>query len=515
MRTRVWVALVCAALPRCLTLHAGSDPQPSFRASASPSGVLEAAEVTVTVTGAATSSTPLLGRQDRSFRPEGWTRRLRDIVFLPDGRVLLAGMMSAEPNGPELGVLRLLSDGTLDPTFRFHFAGLLELHALDRQPDGRLVAYVRSTGGYGVRRVLEDGSADPTFPDVGVAGGVDVQVAPDGGILVIGTEGITRLHPNGDPDTAFRSRARLDGGAFSMSLDSTGRIYLGGTFTRVADQPRPQLVRLLPDGSLDADFQPTRTLRSPPEVLAHTDGVLVLDVEGIHRHDATGQSDRTFVGRLSPSAWALDRFGGILAVATPAGTGMWLRPDGRVASPGGTFSVSGTLITSGYAFLRVGPDGALWLALGSSGGLNPIGALLNKYLGPDPLRAWSNGHNLADAAAQPGADPDGDGANNLAEFAYGTSPRAATHRPTFETTTRIVQGVSFPEVTFLLRHPLGSLTFEAEAATSPLFADVIPVETVAVTPLGNEFNRVVIRDPRSADAGVARFFRFRVGTSPW
>jgi uncharacterized delta-60 repeat protein len=125
---------------------------------------------------------------------------LRALVRLPDGTLVAAGQA-----GNDVRLLRLLADGTPDASFgaggsaTIPFAGPVSVHAMLRQPDGRLVigGEVGSPPATLLIRALDDGTLDPSFG----AGGVQTPNGPgfigalalqsDGKIIVGGGSGGT------------------------------------------------------------------------------------------------------------------------------------------------------------------------------------------------------------------------------------------------------------------------------------------------------------------------------------
>ena len=86
-----------------------------------------------------------------------------------------------------------------------------------------------------------------------------------------------------------------------------------------------------------------------------------------------------------------------------------------------------------------------------------------------PLETWITGFGLSGVNAEPGADTDGDGQSNAAEFAFGTSPVDASSRPV--TPSSVTGGI---KITYLQR---SGVTYAVKSAT-----DLAVGFTGAVTP---------------------------------
>jgi hypothetical protein len=75
-----------------------------------------------------------------------------------------------------------------------------------------------------------------------------------------------------------------------------------------------------------------------------------------------------------------------------------------------------------------------------------------------PMQIWADGFGLGQANAEPGADPDGDGLSNAAEFAFGMSPVNASSRAV--TQSSVTGGI---KITYLQR---SDVTYTVRSATS-------------------------------------------------
>jgi uncharacterized delta-60 repeat protein len=204
----------------------------------------------------------------------------------PDGDLVLAGTMYVS-GATEFALARLRPDGTPDPSFGTAGTAAFAINPGGQQyfddrvagmaigAGGRIVlsGQVGSTGSDGVVRLRSDGSLDPSFGSGGLAalagvtaGGVAVQ--SDGGVVVAGSivngggrvqsfgdDPITfdstdfaavRLLADGSPDPAFGNSGMVSvpftqggtnvSGAGQVAVLSDGRIVLGGWVAPVSGQ---------------------------------------------------------------------------------------------------------------------------------------------------------------------------------------------------------------------------------------------------------------------------------------
>jgi uncharacterized delta-60 repeat protein len=176
------------------------------------------------------------------------------------------------PEGGDVQVARLKANGALDTAFgtggkaRVDFGDTEFGFAAARQADGRLVVAGGSTvGGAVVARLRANGTLDPDFDGDGrlmLPGGGEaraVLVQPDSKIVVTGNPGlsevmtVTRLNPNGSPDTTFGGdgTATIDFGASGAVLQPDGKIVVAGS-TQAGGGVA--VARLNANGSPDATF---------------------------------------------------------------------------------------------------------------------------------------------------------------------------------------------------------------------------------------------------------------------
>ena len=110
-----------------------------------------------------------------------------------------------------------------------------------------------------------DGTRDSAFAPVGIDGfEVYASVLDAQGRLVVGgdfisAEGVSRGNiarylPDGTLDSTFATGAGFDGPVFSLAVDSSGDVLVGGYFSTYDGSAAPSIARLTPTGALDTTF---------------------------------------------------------------------------------------------------------------------------------------------------------------------------------------------------------------------------------------------------------------------
>lgn len=251
-----------------------------------------------------------------------------------------AGAVSASGEIIASDLLRLHPDGALDLRFRASLGpdslNGSRVHALASLPDGRILVSgwfeFAGTNFPGVVRLLSDGAIDPSFApslcvrvdSFGSAYGyppVTIVSQSDGRILLGGAfsrvnnsvrRGLARLQPDGQLDGTFDPVASLPGGfnadITAMTLDEQERILVGGALARIfTEWPRP-VARLLPDGRRDVTFEmntPT-TLYDPTQILVgRDDKAVVATYSGIFRLNGDAMPEITFTPGPGGTKWRL------------------------------------------------------------------------------------------------------------------------------------------------------------------------------------------------------------------
>ncbi|MBF9220399.1 T9SS type A sorting domain-containing protein [Hymenobacter ruricola] len=374
---------------------------------------------------------------------------LLNVVTLPNGKLLVGGLLSTYNGVTRNGIARLNADGTLDTAFTSPLDVYSEVDDIVVQPDGNILIWgtlnFASGNTKGIVRLLPDGALDPTFNAPANVGGGFVssysgdalQLQPDGKVLAInnnassGLPGVVRLNANGTPDAGFQVGAGPNAAPTTVTLLSTGKILVGGNFTNFSGTYDRPLVQLTSTGAVDATFQPlVQTTGQVVKAVLQPDGKLVAggtfsEVNGqavrrLARFNANGTVDASFTNSLSPNDQPVDLVlqpNGNLLVATQ-GAVVRLLPTGAADA---SFNASG-LAGSFPSRLLLQPDGKVLVG----------GSLLNNgtLVTPPVVRLLSDGSRDATFA------PSGLGASrfqafhNIALQADGKVLLAASYSPT-------------------------------------------------------------------------------------
>ncbi len=220
------------------------------------------------------------GTFDTSFAytGSGLNAQVRTLSARNDGKVLVGGLFNSYNGTATPRVARLEADGSLDTTFAQSGTGLddwaLSL-CLSPQGDGKIVVggYFTLYNGTSVRRVARlnaDGSLDTTFAPTGTGLNSPVHavaVQNDGKVLVGGDFTLyngtsrryaARLNSDGSLDTSFAlTGSGFDAPARALSIQSDGKVLVGGIFSTYNGTYTSNIARLNSDGSLDPTFLPT------------------------------------------------------------------------------------------------------------------------------------------------------------------------------------------------------------------------------------------------------------------
>ncbi len=227
------------------------------------------------------------------------------------------------------------------------------------------------------------GSLDATFQNPTVTGDSDasslvraITVQTDGKVMIGGSfksvggqirEGVARLNSDGTLDVTFQNPAVFEGvnnfgDVFAIAVQPDGKVLIGGDFWMVNGQARQNVARLNSDGTLDTTFQNPEVVNreffgSVFALTVQNDGKVVI---GGRFTSVRGQA-RQSVARLNPDGTLDTTFLNPAPVISYAGSvfpgvvyALTVQTDGR-AVIGGVFNLVGGREQENLA--RLNPDG--------------------------------------------------------------------------------------------------------------------------------------------------------------
>ena len=192
------------------------------------------------------------------------------LVVQPNGQVVIGGQFTTFNHAARPYLARLNLDGSVDPAFNNGAGPNGSVYALAQQPDGRLLLGGEFTAVYGaprlgLARLNTNGTLDVSFqPGQGAMGAVRaLALQADGKVLVGGSfiafnsqpvASLVRLNPNGTLDATFRGTNLFYGTVEALAVQADGKVVVGGSFAGRSGVGYTNLARLNTDGSLDPTF---------------------------------------------------------------------------------------------------------------------------------------------------------------------------------------------------------------------------------------------------------------------
>ena len=211
------------------------------------------------------------GSLDTSFDVGAGTNNDIDVLLVQnDGKILIGGWFTTYNDTASNKIARLNSDGSLDTSFNTGTGPNYGINTLSIQSDGKILiggsfTTYNDTASNRLARLNNDGSLDTSF-DVGTGADNSINtlyIQDDGKILISGfftsyngTESnrLARLNSDGSLDTSFNVGEGVDSSISSLTIQSDGKILIGGHFTSYNGTALNRIARLNSDGSLDTSF---------------------------------------------------------------------------------------------------------------------------------------------------------------------------------------------------------------------------------------------------------------------
>jgi uncharacterized delta-60 repeat protein len=315
-----------------------------------------------------------------------------------EGKILIGGSFSTYNGTACKGIARLNTDGSIDASFDSSNGAVCNssnatIYAIAVQTDGKIIigGYFTKYGGVtqnGVTRLNSDGSYDTSFNSskFGTTGGGIVRaisVLPDSKIL-IGGIGFTeyngaaanrfaRLNSDGTLDSSFDTSSGSNSSVRAITVQSDGKIYIGGDFTSYNGTTIYRLARINTDGTLDTTFNPGTAINNGVYSLGITSGGNIIiggdftkynttAVVRIAQLNSTGSLDTSFNTNIGTGA-----DGAINAIA--------IQTDGKIII-GGAFTYFNSTTVKQNHLARLNADGSFdstfSIGTGSSSAINTI-----------------------------------------------------------------------------------------------------------------------------------------------
>lgn len=227
------------------------------------------------------------GTKDASFSGAGTgpNTLVEAITLQNDGKILIGGIFSTYNGIPVQGLVRLNTDGSIDPSFNFSVTtnSPIRICAITLQPDGKILV-----GGYNqlaLFRLNADGSRDNSFAhNIGVyyhqlyPAVTKIIVQADGKLLVGGAfaegtdyhtwnKSLVRLNADGSRDISWNqngiggsltSPSGISGAVNTIVLLNSGKVLITGSFDGYSSATSPSSSKnvcvLNADGGADNTF---------------------------------------------------------------------------------------------------------------------------------------------------------------------------------------------------------------------------------------------------------------------
>ena len=251
------------------------------------------------------------GSLDSTFNPGTGTN---DVIYTTaiqsNGKIIIGGSFTSYNGIPVNRIARLNYDGSLDNTFPPTGSVSInngEVRTIALQSDGKIIiGGILPWFGKNIVRLLANGYSDSTFnAGANVNDSVNnICIQSDGKIIVggnfnnyigSGKNKIVRLDTNGGYDNNFfggGSRLGVTDNLSTISIQSDGKIIIGGYFTSYGGINTPNIARLTSSGAVDSTFNPGRPDGPVRSTSIQTDGKIIVggdffSYDGIERNGIT------------------------------------------------------------------------------------------------------------------------------------------------------------------------------------------------------------------------------------
>ncbi len=204
---------------------------------------------------------------------------VRFLAVQADGKVLIGGWFSQVNGIARNGFARLNTDGSLDEAF--DPAPDYMVFAFKLQPDGRILvgggfSNIAGTPRNAMARLNADGTIDSSFANPAHIGGVySIALMSNGQVVLGGGTKVVRLKADGTLDSFFSAPA-INMQANAVAVQPNGQIIVGGPFTTVGGISKAYIARLNANGSLDTSFTATIDVNYVSRLCLQADGKIII-----------------------------------------------------------------------------------------------------------------------------------------------------------------------------------------------------------------------------------------------
>jgi uncharacterized delta-60 repeat protein len=250
------------------------------------------------------------GTRDTSFTTNTGTAfdgQVESIAIQSDGKLVIVGFFSTFNGATVNSIARLNSDGTRDTVFTTNTGTAFnsQVFSVAIQSDGKIIcgtsfnfgSFTSQFNGVVINyivRLNSNGTRDTTFTtNTGSAFNSPVRclaIQSDGKLMIGGqfttfngvtVNNIVRLNADGTRDSTFTTNTgtAFDSSAFSIAVQSDGKIVIGGQFTTFNGVTVTRIVRLNADGTRDTSFTTntgTAFDSTVQTIAVQTDGKIVI-----------------------------------------------------------------------------------------------------------------------------------------------------------------------------------------------------------------------------------------------
>jgi uncharacterized delta-60 repeat protein len=292
-----------------------------------------------------------------------------------DGKIIIVGGFTSY-NGTLINrIARINIDGSIDLSFNVGTGANGSISTTSIQSDGKIIigGSFTSYNGTSINRIARlnnNGSLDLTFnPGSGPSGdplGFSIDqssIQIDGKIIIGGNftsyngtsrNRIARLNPDGSLDTTFNPGTGITTGSsiYSISLQSDGKIIIGGNFSSFNGISSKNIARLNINGTLDNTFNVgTGASSSIRSTYIQNDGKIIIG-GGFTSYNGTASN---YIARLNLDGSVDNTFN----IGTGASGTVWacsIQSDGRIIISGDFTSYNANSVPK---VARINPDGTL------------------------------------------------------------------------------------------------------------------------------------------------------------